>query len=114
MLRGDISIGGKAHTFVPVRLVLFHVILKILGPYSVTTFNTPLRFWMKGGGLNYLYFRKFACVFEHFTNKITQFSVYTILGVPYFIITCESKALATVSASCWLIGVATTYLLKSP
>jgi hypothetical protein len=47
----------------------------------VTSFNTTLRFGVKGCGLTFLYFRQFTCVFEQFTNKIgTLVSLHYVRG----------------------------------
>jgi hypothetical protein len=35
MLRGVICLGSKWHPFIPIRVVLLHIMPKILGEYSV-------------------------------------------------------------------------------
>ena len=96
-----VSLGCERNPLIPAGLILVHIMSEVLSQHTMVPLNTPLRFGMNRGRLNFLDLNDLVGVSKNFANEVSALiSFFRILGVPYFNTVLTTKAMATVSASC--------------
>jgi len=113
MYDGILHVSCKRNPLIPVCLVLVYIMCEALSQHTVAPVNTSLRFRMKRRRLNFLNLKHLASVSKYLTNEDSALISLWNSRCAYFNTMFATKALATVTASCWPMGTATTYLLRS-